>query len=424
MSKLLDKPLKAFVTYALVVLLCSIPVYFLIIDWIWVHEINKHNQIVADSTKKNLLSLQSNGAMLKSAIKLWNSLQPAAKIQEVKTLKNDSTYSTYRKDRSASYKGYDRFEGLVTYFRINGKAYRLTVESNVEESYETIIAITAITILFFIILLVGFIKLNKRISLKLWKPFYMTLAKVKDFDLTANKEIEFEKSNVLEFEELNLSINKFIDNSVATFRQQKEFTENASHELQTPLAIIQSKLDLLLQDESITTRQSQIIEETNNALSRVSRINKNLLLLAKIENQQFLEEEPLNISELLKEILHSLMDLLGEKRVLSQLDKACFVNGNAILIEIMLTNLLMNAWRHTDGEAEIFISISGAELIVANTGSHALDAEKLFRRFSTSSTHTPGSGLGLSIVKEICKRYGWEIRYGFLEEMHRFTVRF
>ena len=186
MIKLLDKPLKAFTTYAMVVLLCSIPVYFLIIDLIWVHEINEHNQIVAEVTKKNLTRLNFNEARMKSAISLWNRLQPETKIQEVREIKNDSTYNVYRKDTYTTEGGYDRFQGLVTYFEINHKRYSLTVEANVEESYETIIAITAITIIFFIILLIGFIKLNKRISLKLWRPFYQTLEKIKAFDLSSH----------------------------------------------------------------------------------------------------------------------------------------------------------------------------------------------------------------------------------------------
>ena len=424
MNKLLDKPLKTFTIYALVVLLCSIPVYFLIIDVIWVHEINKHNRIVAETTKNNLLAIPLKEGRLSSAIELWNRLQPKTKIQQVDVLKNDSIYNVYRKHKSASELGYDRYEGLVTYFNINGKPYSLTVEANMEESYETIIAITTVTILFFIILLVGFIRLNKRISQKLWRPFYATLAQIKFFDLSANKAIAFEESNIMEFEELNSSILKFVDSSVAAFQQQKEFTENASHELQTPLAIVQYKLDLLLQDASITRRQSQIIEETNNALSRVSRINKNLLLLAKIENQQFLEKESINIAEVLKENLQLLIDLLGERKIETEFRSVSFIEGNAMLVEIMITNLLMNAWRHTDADAEIFVLISGDELIVANTGDRPLDSAKLFRRFSTASTHTPGSGLGLSIVKEICKRYNWEIRYDFIESKHMFIVRF
>lgn len=424
MIKLLDKPLKAFTTYALVVLLCSIPVYFVIIDLIWVHEINEHNEIVAKSTQQNLANLSTEQNKIDSVIKLWNRLQPETKIVKVASLKDDSTYNVYRKDTYTKDSGYDRFQGLVTYFKINENPYSLTVEANVEESYETIIAITAITVLFFIILLVGFIKLNKNISKKLWNPFYQTLNQIKTFKLTDQKPIGFAESNVLEFQELNSSIGKLVEGNIAAFKRQKEFTENASHELQTPLAIVQAKLDLLLQDVGINTAQSKIIEDTNNALSRVSRINKNLLLLAKIENHQFLETQLVDMSVRLKTMLELLNDLLEMRTIDMDIQSDYLVEANPMLAEIMLTNLLMNAIRHATIEGKIQISLSKTMLMVSNDGDNSLDDDKLFRRFSSASIQTPGSGLGLSIVKEICEQHGWLVSYHFIGSMHQFSIDF
>lgn len=422
--KLLDKPLKAFASYALIVLACSIPVYFLMIDWIWIHEINEHNLIVSESTKKNIQKLNFNDEQLNEATKLWNSLQPEAKLQQVESWKPDSTYNVYRKNQYMPDKGYDRYHGLVSYFPLNGKMYSLTVETNIEESYETIAAITAITVLFFIVLLVGFIKLNKRISAKLWKPFYQTLEKIKSFDLNQQHTIPFEKTDINEFEVMNTSINKLIESNVSVFRQQKEFTENASHELQTPLAVVQGKLDLLIQTDGITIEQATIIEEANNALSRISRINKNLLLLAKIENQQFLTKEQINIAEPLREILELLSDMLEDKSLLIDLESECFVEGNRMLIEIMLTNLLINSIRHTGSKAKINIILKKDQLVISNTGTSTLKTEKLFKRFNSATIQAPGSGLGLSIVNEICKRYKWDINYSYIENLHTFTVKF
>jgi signal transduction histidine kinase len=250
------------------------------------------------------------------------------------------------------------------------------------------------------------------------------LAQIKAFDLSSHKNISFEHSQISEFEELNSSINKLIDSNVAVFRQQKEFTENASHELQTPLAIVQSKLDLLLQDPSVSSVQSLIIEETNHALSRVARINKNLLLLAKIENQQFLEKQSVDMSNLIQRILDLFGDLFREKTIQFKINAACVVEGNIILIEVMLTNLLMNALRYTATDSKVFISLSGNEIEVSNAGTYALDKKKMFKRFSAASNHTPGSGLGLSIVREICNRYGWDVRYDYITSMHVFKVTF
>lgn len=421
---LLDKPLKAFTRYAFIVLLCSIPVYFLIIDWIWIHEVNEHNVIVAESTKSNLKSLKLNNEQLESSIRLWNSLQPETRLERVDKWKPDSTYSVYRKNNYIAQKGYDRFHGLITCFEMDGRVYSLTIESNIEESYETIAAITAITVVFFIILLTGFIRLNKKISAKLWMPFYETLEKIKRFDLNRQKTIAFEPAGIAEFDEMNTSINKLIESNVTVYRQQKEFIENAAHELQTPLAIVQSKLDLLFQNAEITDKQSHIIEEIQNSISRVSRINKNLLLLAKIENQQFLDQETIDLSMVLNELLVLLSDFKGSRAIGLVIEKEMKLEGNKMLVEIMLTNLLMNAIRHTTPNAEIDIKLSDNMLLVANTGTVTLNPEKLFKRFSSASSQTPGSGLGLSIVKEICTRYGWDIQYQFSDHKHIFSVMF
>jgi signal transduction histidine kinase len=214
--------------------------------------------------------------------------------------------------------------------------------------------------------------------------------------------------------------------NIASFQQQKEFTENASHELQTPLAIVQSKLDLLLQSKSLTQEQSDNIEETHRALSRVSRINKNLLLLARIENSQFAEKEPVCLSTLLKTNITQLHDFATDKQLVieSQIAEGVVVSANKGLVEILLNNLLLNAIRHNARDGKITITLSAKQLSVANTGIAALHEENLFKRFSRVSAEAPGSGLGLAITKEIANRYGWCIGYRFQEQEHVFTLLF
>lgn len=300
----------------------------------------------------------------------------------------------------------------------------LTPEAGREDSFLIIGGVTVLTVLFFALFLGGFIWLNRRISRRLWAPFYQTLEIIKSFDLNSHTTVQFQPSNIVEFEELNMSINKLLESNIAVFRQQKEFTENASHELQTPLAIIKSKLDVLLQNEAITPEQSALMEEINHALSRVSRINKNLLLLAKLENQQFLDKQSIELSAPLQEILQLLSGLIAERSVKFEKTEICKVEANGMLLEIMLTNLLMNAIRHTTPNAEIKILLTKTQLSITNTGQYALDSGKIFKRFSTASQQTPGTGLGLSIVKEICNRYAWKISYQFASAQHTFTIIF
>jgi signal transduction histidine kinase len=424
MKKLLHKPLKAFAIYSFVVLLCSIPVYFFIIDYIWIREINQHNRIKSESAKQNLQALKLEERELKQGIALWNKLQPEAKIQEVSAMLPDSSYNIYRKNRYITSKGYDRFEGLVTYFKLNNMFYSITVETNVEESYETIFVITAITASFFLVLLTGFIILNEKISKKLWSPFYHSLQKIRSFNLSSQQKPTFEKTDIAEFEEMNTSISRLIDSNIDVYRQQKEFTENASHELQTPLAIVQSKLDLLLQSSALSEEQSAIIDHTNKALARVSRINRNLLLLAKIENQQFADKEQINLSAQLQEQISLLSDFLLKKnlKIEQQIKPNIIIEGNKVLVEILLTNLLMNAIRHNIKNGLIRITLNNNSLRILNTGITGLNEEKIFKRFSTASSGNPGTGLGLAIVKEICNQQGWQLSYLFENKLHIFSI--
>ncbi|MCB0855150.1 MAG: HAMP domain-containing histidine kinase, partial [Bacteroidetes bacterium] len=320
----------------------------------------------------------------------------------------------------------DRFRGLQSYFEINGLPYRIMVETNVEEADETLLAIALVTSVFFILLILGFILLNKKIAQNTWKPFNNTLKALKSFDLTKEKSIEFEETDIFEFHELNQSLQSLIKHSISTYQQQKSFTENASHELQTPIALLKSKFDLLFQEEDLTPKMSKLLNSIEIPLSRLSRINKNLLLLAKVENHQYKEVEDLKIDHYLKNTLTLFEDYLAEENLMihSSDDQLETIKANPFLLETFLGNLLSNAIRHTPADGKIVIHIKSNLLVFSNSGIKPLDSEKIFRRFSTTSKEVVGSGLGLAIIKEIATRYGWNIYYDHHDDMHSFSVSF
>ena len=428
MNKLLNKSLKSFTVYALIVLATSVPAYYYLVDSIWLRELDEHNEIVADRTEKELNNLNLAETELNQSIKLWNKIQPGTNLEKTTLDKNrnDSTYTVLRKNTYVAHEDIDRFRGLSRAIKINGESYLLTVETNVEETEETAIAIAILTFLFFLILVVGFLILNRRLSVKLWQPFRNTLSELKTFNLNSQRNISFEKSNILEFEELNAALNKLIEHTVSVYKSQKEFTENASHELQTPLAIIKNKLDILLQKEALTDRQYQIIEDINKALTRVSRINKNLLLLAKIENHQFDESETINLSELTEECLEQLQEHFSNKElsVNTSIEKDCVVTGNRVLIEVLINNLLLNSIRHNSQKGIVEVKLNRSGLFISNSGLITLEKEHLFKRFKKTSEESSGSGLGLAIVEQICKRHQWTIDYEFQQEKHTFKISF
>ncbi|MBK8291944.1 MAG: HAMP domain-containing histidine kinase [Flammeovirgaceae bacterium] len=428
MNKLLNKTLKTFTIYALIVLAASVPAYYYLVDSIWLRELDEHNEIIADRIEAELNRLELSENELNTALTLWNKIQPGTNLEKTNLDLNrtDSTYTVLRRNLYVEYEDINRFRGLSRVIEINRKNYLVTIETNVEETEETVIAIAILTFLFFLILVIGFLIFNRRLSVKLWQPFRSTLNKLKAFNLNSQASIPFEKSNTLEFEELNLALSKLIEHTISVYKSQKEFTENASHELQTPLAIIKNKLDLLLQKEALTDRQYQIIEATNKAVTRVSRINKNLLLLAKIENHQFEDSEEINLSDLTTQSLVHLHEHIESKALIlqSEIDGELSITGNKTLLEILLNNLILNAIRHNAQKGIIKITLDKSGLTLSNSGNKALDIESLFKRFKKSSDESSGSGLGLAIVEQICKRHHWTINYLFKDDFHIFKVSF
>lgn len=302
----------------------------------------------------------------------------------------------------------------------------LTDAAGREDRLLIIITVTSLTVLFFALMLTGFIIMNKRVSKKIWQPFYHSLEKIKKFKLTDSDPIHFENSGIAEFNELNQSLQKLIAGNIASFRQQKEFAENASHELQTPLAIIQSKLDLILQTQSLTPEQYNIIEDALAALSRVTRINKNLLILTKIENNQYTETEVVNLSDSLNATISDFGAFISGKqlRLEKKIEPGIQIEANPTLLDILINNLLSNAIRHSKPGCQIIIHLNNKHFSIANAGESTLDTEQLYRRFASASKHEPGTGLGLSIVDQICKHSGWTVKYSYHHDLHIFSISF
>ncbi len=426
MTRLLNKPLKAFALYALVILTISIPIYVLVIDYIWTSELDENNWLTLEHTKQRLQSKQFTQAEIESINHIWGELQPGVSIVKATTevVFQDSVYEAVRPNIFDLDDGEDRFRGLRSLVEINGEPYVLTIETNVEESDETFAAVAAITFVFFIILIIGFILLNRKIAAKTWQPFYQTLSSLKSFELSIDKSIQLPESDIQEFQELNQSLDQLISNSVGTFQRQKSFTENASHELQTPIALLKSKVDLLIQQKGISPEISEILNSIEAPLSRLSRINKNLLVLAKVENHQYSDMEQIDLKGYLESAISLFEDYLDEKqlRLSNNVTKSIVVNANAFLIETLIHNLLSNAIRHTPKGGQIKVSYQQGSFQVRNSGKESLDKSRLFERFSTTTKDKVSSGLGLAIIQEIAKKYGWKVTYNFEGNFHVFSV--
>lgn len=428
MSRLLNKPFKVFTTYALIILASSIPIYYWVIDHIWLSELDEHNHIMKERFLYALQNKTIEEGELPVLLENWSLLQPTTSLtpSHLSYPEADSSFTITKHSQYNDHKKTDRFRVLVSHIWINKKLYRLEIETNVEETHETILAIAMVTLFFFLLLILGFIILNVRLTKTLWEPFQNTLQKLKSFDLTTEKNIEFIQTDIEEFEELNQSLQNLIAKNISVYKQQKTFIENASHELQTPLAVLKSKLSMLMQSENITWEQYEIINAIELPLSRISRINKNLLLLAKIENNQFSNTETMELTQLIHETIELLGDYISNKKITveTNINEKLTIICNRALLEILITNLLINAIIHNIENSKICIDFNSGILTISNKGKTALDSKNIFERFSVSSHEKTSSGLGLAIVKEICTRYKWQLKYNFQNQHHTFSVCF
>ncbi|TDQ80188.1 sensor histidine kinase [Sphingobacterium yanglingense] len=426
MKNLLQKSLQQLTIFAFVVFALSVPSYFLLVDWIWLKELDENNHLIAERIENEFNEQNISDEKLEGSIRFWNEIQPVSQIKYTEQpLSKDSLYTITRENTYATRKDViDRFRGLKTNIKINNRDYVLIVETNVEETEETVAYIAMLTLVFFLILVAGFWFLSRRSSKKLWQPFQDTLHKLKSFQLNSQKQIDFLPTDTTEFVELNATLDKLLQHNITAYRNQKEFTENASHELQTPLAILKNQVDILLQSSDLTERQYHIAEEMNKALIRSARINKNLLLLAKIENNQFDQTELIPFDVLVHQIIDGLQEYFVSRNISlsTAIQAGIVVEGNRGLTEVMINNLVINAIRHTSAGGSITLTLSKSEFEVRNSGVQALRTDLLFKRFSRMSTDSNGSGLGLSIVQEISRLHGWNASYRFENGEHIFLV--
>lgn len=288
---------------------------------------------------------------------------------------------------------------------------------------------TGVMIQYFVILLVlgvAVLLTLRSLTHKLWKPFEHTLRQIEQFNLTQSTLPDLREESTREFSRLNQALLRLLQRDRRIYQAQKEFTENASHELQTPLAIIRSKLDLLIQTEH-DEQTSALIDSLYQLNTRMERLNRNLLLLAKIENGQYQITEDIPLRGFVGSLLEGYHSLCPQ--IDFQAEAGCHpkVKANAILLECLLNNLVANAIRHTiDSESPITITLNAHSLSVSNFAQgKALDADSLFERFHKGDAGEKGCGLGLAIVKAICDYHRWTIDYRFLpDRCHCFMIKF
>jgi len=315
---------------------------------------------------------------------------------------------------------------LKTIFRQSGRYYELRVVNTMVETDDLVEDLLYSILWLYLGLIATVLVLNNLLLRKAWRPFYHLVRQLRSFRLEKQEPVSFGKTNVEEFKVLNDAVARLIRNSTDTYRSQKQFIENASHELQTPLAVSLNKLELLLEESSLTEGQLRLLAGAVRNLERMARLNKSLLLLSKIENRQFQAEEEVHLNSLVETVLEDFSDQASYRglRVTLQEEGDCRLHLNPDLAGILLNNLVKNAIVHNNRGGFVRVTVGPQQLVVENSGQPAaLNEQLMFSRFQSGSQNETSTGLGLPIVKAIADLYRFRIAYRF-QGTHIVTIHF
>lgn len=310
--------------------------------------------------------------------------------------------------------------------RIRGQAYRITLYHSTVDNQDIAGGIGLALVIALGLGLIVFNLLTRRLNRHLWRPFQRSLEQIGDFDVRREEVPCFAASDTQEFNDLNRSLERLTARMVGDYQSLRRFTENASHELQTPLAIIRNQIDLLLREEERSETDYAILQRLSESVSRLRKLNQSLLLLAKIERGQVPEAAWIDLRPLVERKLEQLEPALKERKIrLTKQLETQQVMLPPTLADVLLNNLLSNAIRHNVDGGDIHVYLGDDILRIENSGTPLTQApERLFERFSKGSNSSESLGLGLAIVKEIGDKYGGEVTYAYAQGRHRLQVRF
>lgn len=313
------------------------------------------------------------------------------------------------------------------FYSKSGKPYDLEIRTSTVEEDDFLIDLGISLVVLYFVIVLSIVLVNHYVMSKVWKPFNRILKNLTDYRFGEVKVFNGIKTNVREFDELNKNFESMISRNEKSFDDQKRFLENASHELQTPLAITIQKLELLMGDELLSEEQMVKIAEAKQSLHRMVNLNKSLLMLSRIDNDQFSNVEIVDCNLVIENLINDLEDIIDFKGVsVEWMKKGTFaVNMHPDLAIILFSNLIRNAIKYNVVGGKLIISLDTNEVTISNTSvSEALNPDYIFQRFYKGKQDNKSNGLGLSIVESILNKYSFlSIEYAYAKDFHVFSVK-
>jgi len=417
--KLLSKYNRVNILATVLVLLVSGIGYYFILKFVLINQLDK--------------DLKLEEQEVKDYIKLNNNLPNAANYKDQKVA-YEQTNETIVKRKIISIDVFNADENETIPSRqlnftiiVAGKNYKVSITKSQQETEDMVQLIVSITLIIVLVLLLVLFIINRFVLNKLWLPFNNTLSEIQQFNLSNKKTMRLDNSSITEFKELNNAVTTMSNRVLKDYDALKSFTENASHEIQTPLAVINSKLELLMQSENFTELQMQYIQTINGETSRLAKLNQSLLLLTKIDNQQFTTTEEVNIAAIINKHINNYEELFAAKQITltKNINEQTIVLMNETMAEVLISNVITNAIKHNIEKGSINIELNKNELIIKNTGPVLNTVpHQLFERFKKDNVNSESLGLGLSIVKKIAEQNHFTISYNYSNSFHIVRVLF
>jgi len=410
--KLLSKINRQFILLSFpVLILLTIPVYFIVLTI-------QENEIAEGLRATE--SWVTNSILAKKAVP---DLYPIIEVKKCGEFKNPVVKDTLIFDPVEN--DNELFRELISVKSIDGPLYQITVRSYGLQKSNLAFLLFLIFLSVIILLNATLIFINQHISRSVWRPLTETIGLIRNFSLKRHSPINLIETDIDEFRNLNLEINRLTGRIISDYQNIKQFSENAAHELQTPLAIIRNKVDTLLATKGLTEEQITLTASIEESIDRLNHLNRGLLQLSKIENGQYVKVSEINLTTVIGEILDEFTEIFEMRSLAFEYHPEAdpVISMDSDLATILINNLLNNAIKYTAANGKVIITLSKNEIRFSNSGTTPLTGgEKVFNRFYRENQTGNSTGLGLALVKSICMASSIEVSYEFHDHLHHFIL--
>jgi signal transduction histidine kinase len=413
--KLVSKVNKYYLILFLLLFPFMVALDFYLIKYIVHKEVDN---ILQHESEKITFHLKEKGELPTSQY-IYNIAPANADTKAIAAAKDTLIYEDFSK-KLVPYRTY----GFTT--EVESKPVQISLRHILIEMNHLTVWLCVSTSIMLFFLIIGLFFINQRIFYWTWKPFFRNLSALTNYDIIQKQTVVLESSNIEEFDELNKIVTALMDQVRQDFQNLKEFNENISHEIQTPLAIIRNKMILLLESQNLNEKELKWVNAVYQETNKLSKIGKSLTLISRIENQEFTRLEDVEISAIIQNILSSMDEMMEFKNLKISVNlQPVTIQCDQTLMNILFTNLIKNAVQHNVEDGVIEITLSEERFEIVNTGPIVPDdTSKFFQRFEKGNKKADTLGLGLAISKKISDIYGFHINYSYEEEKHRISLQF